>query len=57
MMLNSKYSSALALLLFVLPFSALAQNAGQMCDYFGETLKKGGTATIDIVHEHLTIIS
>ena len=55
MMLNRKYSSALVLLLFVLPLSALAQNAGQMCDYFGETLKKGGTAGVAVPERRIAI--
>ena len=48
MKLNRKYSFALALLLSALPFSGMAQNAAQMYAYFGETLKKGGTAGIDV---------
>ena len=55
MMLNRKYISALALLLFALPFTGMAQNAGQMRDYFGETLKKGSTAGVAVPEKKISV--
>ena len=55
MMLNRKYSSALALLLFVLPFSGMAQNSADMRLYFGETLKKGSTAGVAVPEKKISV--
>ena len=55
MKLNRKYSFALALLLSALPLAGMAQNAAQMYDYFGETLKKGGTAGVAVPERRIAI--
>ena len=55
MMVNRKSIFALALLLSALPFSGKAQNSADMRLYFGETLKKGSTAGIDVPEKKISV--